>query len=308
MSTLSIKITGEIIESNFEDFKSRAQAHLQTINLEPATDAEFGEATEVVKGLKNAEDALKSAKEEALSKMEAVYSLFTGVDELTEEVRSMRLKLDKAVKTQKQKVKDEIILDALGSLVTTRNLPHFKSLIIEGVKGKRTIDSIESSAKAVVESANNGILESREVIESFTSKHGTSLVPDSDELELNDVELVKSKLETRLERYEREEIEKAQKAKELAEAKAAQEAAKPEPVAEPVAEEVKPTPVPTAEEAPKREEGMTADQEFAWFKGEVVKAFAPVKAARQNLKHSENSEKAEAFAKALGEAWKVFNQ
>ena len=66
MNPLVIKLTGEIENSNFDEWKNDLVVQIRAVNTELTTDDQFVEATKNVKTFKAAEKSLKQAKQSAI--------------------------------------------------------------------------------------------------------------------------------------------------------------------------------------------------------------------------------------------------
>lgn len=312
---LTIETRGEVIASNVDEFRVLVRGALANINRELRTDEEFGQAELDVKALKSAEDAVKAAKEKALADAEQLNALFRALDETGEEIRAPRLELEKLIAKRKEEVKTELVTEALGKLDCAPRLRAgtFGRSLQDAIKGKRTLDSMRKALEVTVTTHNAMIGKCRVAIDTFTWEHGKELALDAEDLEVKSLDQVEAELRRRLEAVRAEEERKRLAAEaEKARAEAAQarreaaEASKPPlpPVATPAprpAAPVEPQAAPPAAEKPLE---IEAGAEWDDFKAKVVAAFAPVKAARAALQHPDNQAKAQAFAEAVGQAWK----
>jgi hypothetical protein len=305
---LTIETRGEVIASNVDEFRELVRGALANINRELKTDEEFGQAELDVKALKGAEDAVKAAKEKALADAEQLNALFRALDETGEEIRAPRLELEKLIAKRKEEVKNELVTEALAKLECAPRLraSAYGRSLQEAIKGKRTLDSMRKALDVTVTTHNALIGQARIAIDTFTWEHGKELVLDAEDLEVKGLDAVNAELRRRLEAVKAEEERKrlaaeAEKAKaEVAQIKRdAAEVSKPPlpPVASPAAA---PRPAPSAVEPPAADAGT----EWEAFKAKVMAAFAPVKEARAALQCPENQAKAQAFAEAVGQAWK----
>ena len=75
---------------------------------------DFASAEKAVKFCKDVEKRLAGAKENVLGQMQTVDEVVKTIDRISEETRQLRLKLDKAVKEQKEARKLQILNDARG--------------------------------------------------------------------------------------------------------------------------------------------------------------------------------------------------
>lgn len=161
LPSLNIEVTGMVTSSNLEQFKETALSVIRNINTNLCTDQDFADAEKTVKWFKEIESKLDSAKEKALSDARDIEILFQTIDSIKEEARQTRLTLDKALKSRKESRKAEIHKSAMNDIndhindLNKRIHPYSISycdprIIVEAMKGKRTISSLEESANVVV--------------------------------------------------------------------------------------------------------------------------------------------------------------
>ena len=124
---LAVSVEGKITKSNFDDFRAMAEERINSLNFEPKTDEEFGQAETDVKGLTQFEKSLTAAEEEVLKQMDEVYSLVTGIGELKKLSSESRRKLRRQIDDQKKVVRSQIKSEALAMI--SINHPKADSLI-----------------------------------------------------------------------------------------------------------------------------------------------------------------------------------
>ena len=109
MAELAIRLSGEVLSSNFDEWKNELIARIKAVNTELKTDPQFVEAANDVKLFKAAEQTLKGAKESAINQAADIQRLFAAIDEVSTEVRSVRLSLERQIKQRKLEIKEEFI-------------------------------------------------------------------------------------------------------------------------------------------------------------------------------------------------------
>ncbi len=165
---LSLRIEGRVLASNLDAFKAGADAFIARLP-KPAdlqSDQDFADADAAVKACAEAEARIKSAKDSAQAQMADVDAAFRLADVVSETIRSARLALDKAVKSEKDRRKSEIVaagVDAVRAHYATINAtlgehkilaPQSLSLDIGGaIKGLRTLASITDAVDTAAASA-----------------------------------------------------------------------------------------------------------------------------------------------------------
>ncbi len=310
ITALAIQIKGEIISSNFDDFKANALAKIEGMKYELLNDDDFIKAKKDIKDLEITGKALKGAKEEILKQLDDVYSLMGGIDEIITAANECRLSKSKEVKKRDAEIKAKIIEDALV-IIDHSKREKFRQEVSDGAKGKRSFETMAKGANAAASAINESILKTRAILDEFSEEHGKILIPDRLDLELQSFEGVASELVHRLEK-KRDEEEKERLRAEAEKAQKESEAAKAEtkePKADPASPETPPPPkigtIPVGESA--KQAAENPEEEMARFIETVKAAFSPVKAARLSLKHTENINRAQTFAKGLSQAWAQLN-
>ena len=309
LPALAIVAKGEVVSSNVGEFRAKVKEWLSALNLVPATDEEFGQAQLDVKGLKQAEDTIKAAREEAMKQAESLHALFAELEAGGEEIRTARLALEKAVTDQTEKVKTGLVVEALELYPVDARVAerHFKPGLLLAMKGKRTIESIRKALEIERMTKCKLLEDSRTIIERFVKAHGETLVPDKAELELKMPDVVEAELRRRFEaakaEAERKRLaEEAEKAKQEMARMKAEQAEVNRPPAPPATQEN-----PASTSAPVRSGGPSLTQaenaEWAEYRAQVVAAFKPLKEARAALKYAKNQARAAGLANAMNTAW-----
>nr|DAY45331.1 MAG TPA: Exonuclease [Caudoviricetes sp.] len=160
-----LKIQSAIVASNIDEVAASVRAEIAKVNTDLKTDEDFAVAEQQVKDFKNAEDAIKAAQEAALSEAQDVKKLLDTTGEIIDLLAKTRLMLDKQVKAQKAKVKEEIIgrtrggiHKALAGCESRLQPPMHKVLRIdeldgvlaEATKGKKSLAGLEKAAHEVL--------------------------------------------------------------------------------------------------------------------------------------------------------------
>ncbi|WP_328186998.1 YqaJ viral recombinase family protein [Marinobacter sp. OP 3.4] len=180
LPALSVQVQGMVTASNLKEFEASARATLAKINTDLKTDDDFADAEKTVKFCKDVESRLDGAKENVLGQMQTVDEVVKTIDRIKEETRQIRLKLDKAVKEQKEQRKLEILNAAreawhkhMGDLEKALEkeadgLPvtlHCSNADFAGaMKGKRTISSLQGACDDTLAAAKIEANETAELI------------------------------------------------------------------------------------------------------------------------------------------------
>lgn len=165
MQEIILKIQSAIIASNIDDVAASVRAEIAKVNTDLKTDEDFAAAEQQVKDFKNAEDAIKEARDAALSEAQDVRKLLDTTDEIIALLAQTRLALDKQVKAQKAKVKEEItsrtrdgIHKALAgcdarlqaAMRKVLRIDELDGVLTEATKGKKTLAGLEKGCAEVL--------------------------------------------------------------------------------------------------------------------------------------------------------------
>lgn len=158
LPALRVEVHGGVTTSNLDSFKAVALRTLSEIKTELVTDKDFADAEKTVKWCSGVESALAAAKQHALSQTESIEALFRTIDEISEQTRSVRLKLEKLVKTEKEANKERIVMSAQRSLdehifelnreLGANYLQVEHGVFAPVVKGLKSLDSMSDKVKA----------------------------------------------------------------------------------------------------------------------------------------------------------------
>lgn len=203
LPALTIQVSGNVVESNLDQFKAHALSVFDGIKTELQTDQDFLDAEATVRFCKNIEKRLDNAKDAALNQTADIYTLFNAIDEIKESARQKRLELDKLVKAEKESRKRDILrdaehdydahLEAIGRELESASgqvikFPAPHPGIQEAMKGKRAITSLRDAANTAVANAKidadqaaRGIRDSIKALQESAKGH-ESLFPDGGQL------------------------------------------------------------------------------------------------------------------------------
>lgn len=160
-----LKIQSAIVASNIDDVAASVRAEVAKVNTDLKTDEDFATAEQQVKDFKAAEDAIKEARDAALSEAQDVRKLLDTTDEIIALLAQTRLALDKQVKAQKAKVKEEItsrtrdgIHKALAgcdarlqaAMRKVLRIDELDGVLAEATKGKKTLAGLEKGCAEVL--------------------------------------------------------------------------------------------------------------------------------------------------------------
>lgn len=235
---LVVRIEGGVQETNLEEFQKRGLELIKGINLDPQTDDDYARAEAEAKNCKAIEDRIKAAQEEALSKVDDIQSLFSVMDNLHESFRKTRLILEKKVKAEKATRRKRIIDGGIGkireaisgSLVSHAPFGNYSEEILQAIKGKKKIESIQEAVDEIVGWYLDDVTEKEQnwnenyqEIEKQTEDY-PGLFPDAKDVALKTRAEVASEIAARtasfrLKQAEKEKAESERKMKRMAEKK-----------------------------------------------------------------------------------------
>jgi putative phage-type endonuclease len=174
LPSLAIQIKGEVTLSNLPEFKEAATAFIENIKTELVTDEDFSNGDAMAKFCKDAEDNIDLTKAAAIAQTSSIDELMRTLDFIKGQLRTKRLELEKAVKSQKEQIRTNAIIkgksDYSEHLATAEKeispirlqvpAPDFAAAI----SGVKTIKSLHSkigdalaNAKIVVDAAARDI-------------------------------------------------------------------------------------------------------------------------------------------------------
>lgn len=303
---LTVEVRGEIISSNLAEFHSQVTTALSRINYEPATDEDFAKAEDLVKGLKRIEESVSDARKKALEGSADLAATLREMEIVEGELAQARLKLTKAVKSQKEKVREELIASALLQIQHPKR-GTFRAQLEEAIKGRSSLTKMEAAVSGVILEVNSRIEKARAMLDEFATEYGADLISDRSDLELRDPdtlpELFSHRVEQKRLRNEKAAADRARREAEERE-KAARLNAPQEPAqtatARPASKPITITSLPMPGDSKPR----SVSEEWASFRLAVSAIADQLKAERADLAHSINQRRASEFVRLLNEAWR----
>ena len=155
LPALRIELTGMVTASNLKLFEQSALAVIDAVKTTLETDQDFADAKKAVKWCADVEEAITTAKKQALSQTESIEDLFRSFDRVSAHARETRLKVDKLVKAQELQVKvniknkaEQALADHVSAINKTLGriaLPAVASDFNGAMKNKRTIASLQDA-------------------------------------------------------------------------------------------------------------------------------------------------------------------
>lgn len=115
---LTLQVEGRVLASNLDAFKAGAEEFIARLPkpAELQDDQDFADAEQAVKACADAEARIKAAKDAVLGQMADVDAVLRTADGIHEAIRAARLALDRAVKSEKENRKAEIVQRAAAAV------------------------------------------------------------------------------------------------------------------------------------------------------------------------------------------------
>lgn len=327
LPTLTLEAKAELLSNNLPAFEEAFRDGLDSLKYELLEESDFAKAKEDIKALKEAETVCKAMNEAILNGSADLKDAREILEKLAEEARQMRLSREKEVKSRDAEIKAGYVHAALDSI--SFQLPTATQRIETAMKGKKTFPTLEKAALDEAKKIQSEIDAVDAALETFDEslRHGRNdlLLKSPDAVvaimeqrkAAQEAAIREAKLKEEADKLKAEAIakQKAEREAELKnrvqEEKASQEEeAKSSGVApEPFGPPPKIDNIPVSSATPETEEAAaeTSSEELARFKATVIESLAPVKAAREALKHQENIKIGEEFAEAFMVGFRKLN-
>lgn len=235
-----LKVTGEVQESNIDDFKIAADIALSNINTELVTDQDFGQAKEDIISCEAIEKKLAQLVQDITTSSKSIAEATQTVEQYREAFRQKRLAMNNLVKKEEisrkkkivqggvKQVKDKL-KDSPAAHGFSINIP----AIQEAIKGKRSLAKMQEAVDGVVASEIfrlSGIENTYKVNMAHIERveqDFPGLFPDKKNLALKPDEVVESEIKSRVAEYQLKQQQKAEaERKEEDEKQKAEDAAK----------------------------------------------------------------------------------
>lgn len=212
LPALRIEVSGHVTASNLSEFKANALAVLSGINRNLKTDADFADAEQTVKWCGDVEERIAAAKRHALSQTASIEEAFRTLDDVSAEVRRVRLDLDKLVKVEKEARRTAIVMEArqalldhiygLNESIGKPYMPTIDADFCGVIKGKKNIASMKDAVATELARAKINAHQTANRIEANLHMIGgsgnASLFPDVAALVLKDQDAVQAIVALRL--------------------------------------------------------------------------------------------------------------
>mgnify|MGYP001566808605 CR=1 FL=1 len=155
LPALTIRVEGRVLATNLDAFKTKAMDFIGKIKTDLSTDQDFADADNMGKFLKDGEDRLVLAKEQALAQTASIDELFRAIDFIRDEMRAKRLTLERLVKSRKDQIRVEIQafgeadlaahVAKLNERIGKTYMPVVRGEFAGAMKGLKTITSLRDA-------------------------------------------------------------------------------------------------------------------------------------------------------------------
>ncbi|MGD6739702.1 lambda-exonuclease family protein [Photobacterium leiognathi subsp. mandapamensis] len=162
LPAISYKMNGLTLNSNLDAFKQAATELVEKSKQPIETDQDFADAELMVKIFKGAEDKIKSLSEQVLGEVQSIDSFVKDLKFIGEQIRQARLATDKQVKNRKDEIRKQILTTASNQIQQhtllleqqiKASLPSPTISVVNAMKGKKTVQSLQEAADTAVSQA-----------------------------------------------------------------------------------------------------------------------------------------------------------
>lgn len=177
-----INVTGNLSASNLADVTPKFDAYLAGTKTELATDSDFANGESNAKFSRTTAKALKTKAKEVVDQIASISDAVRTLELYAGKFDALGLKLEKAVKDQKELIKSRLINEARDKLrehcsklderIGKRYLPIVQGNWNEVVKNKRTIESLHNALDTELARAKIEASEIADRIETNLKMHG----------------------------------------------------------------------------------------------------------------------------------------
>lgn len=240
--TFNLDKTTLALSSNLGAYKAAAEQLVERSKEELTSDQQFADAAERIKVFKKSEEKLAAVIEQVQGEITDVDSFIKDVRHIAENIRKARLASEKQVEARKKQIKLEIIASAKSDLadhvaalnaeLEPATLPEITADFAAAIKGKKTVNSLQSAANDALAAAKIEATQMAEQIRSNVAKLAEladgyqTLFPDLSSLALKSTDDFTAAVKARV--AEQKEAERQREEQIRAEEAAKAEAAQPQ--------------------------------------------------------------------------------
>lgn len=155
LPALIVQITGQVSESNLEEWKSVVTARIDSINTDLQNDQDFADAATMVNFLGDGEKKIDLVKSQAQAQAAPIDTLFRALDEIKESMKAKRLELNRLVEARKVTIRAEILAEGktkladhiaeLNKKLARVQMPVIKADFEGAMRSKKSVASLRES-------------------------------------------------------------------------------------------------------------------------------------------------------------------
>lgn len=167
LPAITYEMNGLALTSNFDKFKEQARELIKKSREPLVTDDDFATAESLVKVFKSAEEKLSGLSEQVIGEVSDIDAFIKELKQVSEGMRQARLATEKLVTAEKQNRRQEIInkaqhdlnnhIQAQQAKLDGYALPAYRADFAGALKGKKTIESLQSAANDCLANAKIAI-------------------------------------------------------------------------------------------------------------------------------------------------------
>lgn len=252
----SVVAKGSLVASNLDDITPVLDTYLANINTTLATDQDFANAEADAKNCRESAKKLDAVSEAIIAQMGDVNQAINILGEYSQKLNKMGLLLEKAVKEQKEKVKENAIFKAKEAFTSyvqelEKPLPFGLQMpmqtmgmypnFAEAIKGVKTIESMQSrindalaNAKVQATTLANDVKTKLALIEELGKGYDHLIVKH--DLAFKDIEFIKLSIQSTIDKENARRAEREAEIKAQAEREALAKVNEDKPQLSPMAE------------------------------------------------------------------------
>lgn len=190
LPALMVQVEGKVLATNLDAFVGAAKTFIDGIKTELVSDQDFADADKMTKFLKDGEEQLSLVKSQALAQTQSIEHLFRTIDDISAQMRSKRLALEKLVKSEKENRRDLLLHNARKQITDhVRKIDErlggkwmpstvmAEARLGEAIKGLKSLDSMHNKLDGAVSTAR---LEADEIADCIAGNRNLLIVGEVD--------------------------------------------------------------------------------------------------------------------------------
>jgi hypothetical protein len=182
LPTISYKMNGLALASNLSEYKTKALELVEKSKKPLESDQDFANAESMVKVFKESESKITNMADQVLGEVSSIDTFVKDLKFIGEQIRQARLATEKQVKSRKDEIRTELVMKAKQEFTALLQNEASKVNVnyqvtadfASAIKGKRTVESMQSSINDCMASAKielTALVERVEVNSALLKKH-----------------------------------------------------------------------------------------------------------------------------------------